>query len=66
VLAGKPDSGGRADGAHRQMHRAGHEVGSQTIQSKFVVSPEDNIVNCGIIRQHADDDVAFEQILDVE
>jgi hypothetical protein len=48
------------------MHRAGHEAGSQTIEFELVAPAKDDIMNGRVIRQHTDDDVAFEQIPDLE
>ena len=48
------------------MHCARHQARSQAIEPELVAPAKDDIINGRVIRQHADDDVAFEQILDFE
>jgi len=56
--------GRRANCAHRQVDRAGHETRGQTVEIVIAVAEHDFAYGI-IVRQHADDDVTVEQIADI-
>src|SRR5208337_1541622 len=61
VLRREEGRSGRADRAHRKMNCATLQPRDETLEAG-VVSPERDIANGGVVRHHADDDVAVEQV----
>ena len=61
VLAREQRRRRRADRAHRQMDRAGVQPRRQTVEVS-VPAAEHDLVHGIVVRQHADDDLAVEQV----
>jgi hypothetical protein len=61
MLARQLGRGGRADRAHRQMNGAGSQTLGEAIEPERFAAEHD-FPNGGVIRQHADDDLAAEEI----
>ena len=64
MLARQQRGGRRADRAHRQMDRAGHQTRGQTVET-IVAATEHDFAHGIVVRQHADDDLAVEQVADI-
>src|SRR3977135_4723472 len=64
MLAREVGGGGRTDCAHREMNRARHQSKGKTIEAE-IGTPEHDVTNSRIVRQHADDDLAVEQVADI-
>ena len=64
MLARQQRCGRRADRAHRQMDRAWHQPCGQTVKVK-VAATEHDFAHGGVVRQHADDDLAMKQVIDI-
>src|SRR5882762_522501 len=64
MLAGEVGGSGRTDRAHREMNRARHQPKGKTVEAE-IGTPEHDVMNSRIVRQHADDDLAVEKVADI-
>ena len=64
VLVRQLRRGRRANGAHRQMDRSWIQPCRQASHVK-VAAAEHDIARGGVVRQHADDDLAMKQVIDI-
>jgi predicted transcriptional regulator len=62
MLAGQPGGGGRADRAHREVDCVGLQARSETGDA---LATKHDMADSGVVRQHADDHVAAEQLGDI-
>src|ERR1700723_3199375 len=53
-----------ADGAHGQMDRPWHQPGGKTIE-RMVLAAKNNLSYRVVVGQHADDELAVEQVADI-
>src|ERR1700716_840060 len=59
MLAREVGGSGRTDRAHREVNRARHQSKGKTVEAE-IGTPEHDVTNSRIVRQHADDDLAVE------